>query len=141
MINFHQRIMQFRGEMKEKDGDQDSICITSIFHQNVKDLPRHMVMEYSVASRRRKGSRMDQKWKQYWLVRAFRRGGARFRPKELKHDQIAPRTSSTRREDHSSSVRAANHSLRAAYTSRSATRPDLRVQVFSKLNLISLIIF
>ena len=141
MTNFHQRIMQFRGEMKEKDEDQDSICITSIFTKNVKDLPRYMVREYGIASRRRKGSRMDQKWKQDWLVRVFRLGGARFRPKELKHAQFAPLPSCTRREDHSSSVRAANSTLRAAYASHQATRPDLRVQVFSKLNLISLIIF
>ena len=111
------------------------------FTKSFKDLRRCVVMVYGITSRRRKGSRMNQKWKQVWLVRIFRRGGARFRPKELKHAQFAPRPPFTRREDHSSSVRAANSSLRAAYASRTATYADLMVQVFSKLNLISLIIF
>ena len=78
VINFHQRIMQFRGEMKEKDEDQDSTCITSIFHQDVENLPRYMVREFGIASRRRKGSRMDQKWKQDLLVRVFRRKRCNF---------------------------------------------------------------
>lgn len=91
MINFHQRIIQFHGEMKEKDEDQDSICTTSIFIKNFKDLQRYVAMVYNIASRRRKGSRTDQKQRQDLLVRVFRRRGAIFRPSMAEHDVFAQR--------------------------------------------------
>lgn len=141
MIIFHQRTTKIHEEMREKEEMQDSL---SFFQYLSKISPNHQrssQVKMIFESRRLNGEILDQKYKPMVKIHCFRPRSVIFRPKELEHDQFAPRTSCTRREVHKASVRAANSILRAAYASHTATCSDLMVQVFSKLNLISLITF
>jgi len=141
VIIFHQRTMKIHEEMREKEEMQDSLPFIQHWSKIFSNHQRSSQMRIIFESRGSNGEILDQKCKPVVKIHRFRPRSVIFRPKELEHDQFAPRTSCTRREVHRTSVHVANSSLRAANVSHQATCSDLMVQVFSKLNLISLIIF